>query len=217
MVPMESLTSPVTSDRDTQPQPHAVSGQDTHTAMSDQCVEVSPLHSDPEDTQLICSPPQIQDTGRPASAAFSPPSGPQIVLPGPENPLPQTASSQRLIEPLVQYQVSHQLQVSQALFAHNQGQIQSAVPKPLSQAQASVSRPQAQASISQPQVQAQLSVSQPQSSIHTSAHSSLSPLRVSVSVPQQQPNPTAASAVLSKAGDDSAVQQHTQNSELSAS
>lgn len=206
---MESLASPVTSDRESQPQTHAVSGQDTCTVMSDQCVEVSPLHSDPENTPLICSPSQIQDTGRPAARTFSPPTGPQIALPGPENLVPQTTASQPHSEPLVQYEVPHQLQVSQALFAHNQLQIQSSVSKPLPQAQASVSQPQTQVSASQPQ----LSVSQPQPSIH----SSQSPLPVSVSVPQQQPNPTAASAVLSKAGDDSAVQQHTQNSELSAS
>lgn len=194
---MESLASPVTSDRESQPQTHAVSGQDTCTVMSDQCAEVSPLHSDPENTPLICSPSQIQDTGRPAARTFSPPTGPQIALPGPENSVPQTTASQPHSEPLVQYEVPHQLQVSQALFAHNQLQIQSSVSKPLPQAQASVS--------------------QPQPSNHTSIHSSQSPLPVSVSVPQQQPNPTAASAVLSKAGDDSAVQQHTQNSELSAS
>lgn len=201
---MESLASPVTSDRESQPQTHAVSGQDTCTVMSDQCAEVSPLHSDPENTPLICSPSQIQDTGRPAARTFSPPTGPQIALPGPENSVPQTTASQPHSEPLVQYEVPHQLQVSQALFAHNQLQIQSSVSKPLPQAQASVSQPQ-------------LSVSQPQPSNHTSIHSSQSPLPVSVLVPQQQPNPTAASAVLSKAGDDSAVQQHTQNSELSAS
>lgn len=201
---MESLASPVTSDRESQPQTHAVSGQDTCTVMSDQCAEVSPLHSDPENTPLICSPSQIQDTGRPVARTFSPPTGPQIALPGPENSVPQTTASQPHSEPLVQYEVPHQLQVSQALFAHNQLQIQSSVSKPLPQAQASVSQPQ-------------LSVSQPQPSNHTSIHSSQSPLPVSVSVPQQQPNPTAASAVLSKAGDDSAVQQHTQNSELSAS
>ncbi|XP_026007705.1 BRD4-interacting chromatin-remodeling complex-associated protein isoform X2 [Astatotilapia calliptera] len=203
VVPMESLASPVTSDRESQPQTHAVSGQDTCTVMSDQCAEVSPLHSDPENTPLICSPSQIQDTGRPAARTFSPPTGPQIALPGPENSVPQTTASQPHSEPLVQYEVPHQLQVSQALFAHNQLQIQSSVSKPLPQAQASVSQPQ-------------LSVSQPQPSNHTSIHSSQSPLPVSVSVPQQQPNPTAASAVLSKAGDDSAVQQHTQNKPTAA-
>lgn len=169
--------------------------------MSDQCVEVSPLHSDPDNTQVMCSPPQIQDSGRPASAAFSPQAGSQITLP--ESSVPQTAAPQ----PQAQYQVSHQLQASQALFAQNQVQLQSSVPQPPPQVQASVSQTKVQPSVSQ--VQVQLSVSQPQ----PSAHISPSPLRVSV--PQQQPAPTAASATLSKGRDDSAVQQHTQNSEFS--
>ncbi|XP_028252004.1 BRD4-interacting chromatin-remodeling complex-associated protein [Parambassis ranga] len=184
VVPMESLASPVAANRESQPQTHAVSGQDSHSMMSDQCVEVSPLHSDPDNTQVMCSPPQIQDSGRPASAAFSLQAGSQITLP--ESSVPQTAAPQ----PQAQYQVSHQLQASQALFVQNQVQIQSSVP--------------------QPPPQVQLSVSQPQ----PLAHSRPSPLRVSV--PQQQPAPTAASATLSKGGDDSAVQQHTQNKPTAA-
>ncbi|XP_069567844.1 BRD4-interacting chromatin-remodeling complex-associated protein [Brachyistius frenatus] len=201
VVPMESLASPVSTDRDTQPPTHVVSGQDTCTLMSDQRVEVSPLHSDPEDAPLICSPPQIQDSGRPASDSFSPPAGPQI---GPESSVPQTTvPPQPRIEPLVQYQVPPHLS---QVFAQNQVQIQS---QPTPQVQASVSQPQ-------PQVQIQLSVSQPQPSIHTSVHSSPSPLRASVSVPQQQPDPTAAPAALSAGGDDSAAQQHTQNKPTAA-
>lgn len=202
MVPMESLASPVANERETQPQTHAVPGQETHTAMSDQCVEASPLHSDPEDTPLLCSSPPIQDTGRTAPATFSPPAGPQITLPGPESSVPQTTAPQPLIEPQVQYQVPRQHQVSQALFAQNQVQIQSSVSQSLPQVHVQV----------QAQVQVQPSVTQPQSSTHTSVHSSPSSLLVSVSVPQQQPDPAAAS--LSKGGDDSAVQQHTQNSEF---
>lgn len=198
---MESLASPVASERETQTQTHAVSGQDARTGMSEQCVEASPLPSDPEDAPLICSPPPVQDAERPALASFSPPAGPVITLPGPESSVPQITAPQPHIEPQVQYQVPHQLQVSQALFAQNQVQIQSPVSQPLPQVQASAS-----------QLQVQSSVSQPQSSGDTSAHSSPSPLRVSVSVPQQQPDPTAA--CLSKGGDDSAVQQHTQNSEF---
>lgn len=197
MVPMESLASPVASERETQPQTHAVSGQDTCSVMSDQCVEASPVHSDPGETPLI-SPP-IQDTERPAPTSFSSPAGPQITLPGPETSVPQITSPQPCIEPQVQYQVAHQLQVSQALFAPNQVQIQSSVSQPPPQVQASA-----------PQLQVQSSVSQPQSSVDTPVHSS--PLPVSVLVPQQQPDPSAAG--LSKGGDDSAVQQHTQNSQF---
>ncbi|XP_026163563.1 BRD4-interacting chromatin-remodeling complex-associated protein [Mastacembelus armatus] len=189
VVPMEALTSPLANERETQPQTHAASVQDTHTVMSDQCVEASPLHSDPEDTPLLCSSPQIQDT------TFSPPVAPQITLPVPESPVPQATAPQPHIEPQVQYHVPNQLQVSQALFAQSQVQIQS--------------------SVSQPLPQAQPSVSQPQPSVHASVHSSPSPLRVSVSVPQQQPDATAASASLSKGGD-SAVQQHTQNKPTAA-
>ena len=178
VVPMESLASPVPSERESQPQSHAVSGQDA--VMSDQCVEASPLHSDPGDAPLICPSPPSQDADGSAPATFSPPTGPRITLP--ESSVPQITA------PEVQYQVPHQLQVSPALFAQNQ--IQSSVSQPL------------------PQLQVQLSVPQPQSSVNTSVHSS--PLRVSV--PQQQPEPTAAG--LSKGGDDSAVQQHTQNSEF---
>ncbi|XP_049453099.1 BRD4-interacting chromatin-remodeling complex-associated protein [Epinephelus fuscoguttatus] len=197
VVPMESLASPVANERETQPQTHTVSGQDAHTVMSDQCVEASPLHSNPEDTPLICSSPPVQDSERPAPTSFSP----QITLPGPESSVPQITAPQPRIEPQVQYQVPHQLQVSQALFAQNQVQIQSSVSQPPVQLQVQV------------QVQ-QSSVSQPQSSVNPSVHSSPPPLRVSV--PQQQPDPTAASASLSKGGDDSAVQQHTQNKPTAA-
>lgn len=197
---MESLASPVTSESETQPQAHAVSGQDARTGMPDQCVEASPLHSDPEDTPLICSSPPIQDAERPAPTCFSPPAGPQTALPGPESSVTQVAAPQPRMEPQAQYQVPHQLQVSQALFAQNQAQIQS-----------SVSQPRVQASA--PQLQVQPPVSQPQSSVNTSlVHSSPSPVRVGVSVPQQQPDPTAAG--VSNGGDDSAAQQHTQNSEF---
>ncbi|XP_039993641.1 BRD4-interacting chromatin-remodeling complex-associated protein [Xiphias gladius] len=202
VVPMESLASPVASERETQPQTRAVPGQDTHTVMSEQHVEASPLHSDPEDTPLLCSSPPIQDIGRTASATFSPPAGPQIPLPGPESSVPQTTAPQPLIEPQVQYHAPQQLQVSQALFAQNQVQIQSSVSQPLPQVQVQV------------QVQVQPSVSQPQSSTQTSVRSSPASLLVSGSVPQQRPEPTAAS--LSKGGDDSAVQQHTQNKPTAA-
>ncbi|KAK2826677.1 hypothetical protein Q5P01_020891 [Channa striata] len=203
VVPMESLASPVASERESQPQTRAVSGQDTRTVVSDQCVEASPLPSDAEDAPLLCSSSPIQDTGRPATAAFSPAAGPQITLPGCEGSVLQSAAPQPHTEPQVHYQVPHQLQVPQALFAQNQGQIQSSVSQPLPQMQASLS-------------QVQPSASQPQSSAHTSVHSSPSPRHVSVSVPQQQPDSTAASACLSKGGDDSAVQQHTQNKPTAA-
>ncbi|XP_045918203.1 BRD4-interacting chromatin-remodeling complex-associated protein [Micropterus dolomieu] len=203
VVPLETLASPVANERDTQPQTHAVSGQDTRTVMSDQCVEASPLHSDPEDTPLICPSPPIQDTERLAQTSFSPPAGPRITLPGSESSVPQITAPQLCVEPQVQYQVTHQLQVSQALFGQDQVQIQSSVSQSLPQIQASA-----------PQLQVQSSVSQPQSSVMNSVHSSPSPLRVSVSVPQQQPDPRAAG--LSKGGDDSAVQQHTQNKPTAA-
>ncbi|XP_035850823.1 BRD4-interacting chromatin-remodeling complex-associated protein isoform X2 [Sander lucioperca] len=230
VVPMESLASPVASERETQPQTHALSG----TVMSDQCVQASPLHSDPEDTPLICSPSPIQDSERPAPPSFSP----QITLPGPESSAPR---------PHIEPQVPLQLQVSQALFAQSQVQLLSSVSQPPLQLQSSVSQPppqlqpsvsqsppQLQSSVSQPQLQSslsqpppqlqsslsqpppqlQLSVSQPQSLVNAAVHSSPSPLRVSV--PQQQPDPTAASASLSKGGDNSAVQQHTHNKPTAA-
>ena len=193
---MESLASPVASERETQPQAHAIPGQDAHATMSEQCVEASPLQSDPEDTSLLCSSPPNQDTGRTAVSTFSPPAGPQITLPGPQSSVPQTTAPQPLIEPQVQYQAPHQLQVPQALFAQNQVQIQSPVSQPLPQVQV---QPQPQPSVSQPKVSTQ-----------TSVHSSPSSLLVSVPVPQQQPDPMAAGP--SKGGHDSAVQQHTHNS-----
>ncbi|KAF0043887.1 hypothetical protein F2P81_003045 [Scophthalmus maximus] len=195
VVPMESLASPEADERETQRQTHADPGQDAHTATSDQCVEASPLHSDPEDTPLPCSSPPVQDTERTAPAAFSPPAGPhEITLPGPESSVPQTAAPKLLVEPPAQYQVPPQLQVSF-------GQIQSSASQPLPQVQVQVKV--------QVQVQVQPSVSQPQSSTRQS-----SPALVSVSVPQQQPGPTAAG--LSQGGDKSAVQQHTQNKPTAA-
>ncbi|XP_076605529.1 BRD4-interacting chromatin-remodeling complex-associated protein isoform X1 [Chaetodon auriga] len=185
VVPMESLASPVTNEGEAQPQTHAVSGQDTRAGMPDQRAEASPLHSEPEETPLICSSPPVQDAEGPAPTSFSPPAGPQI-----ESSVAPVTAPQPRVEPQVQYQVSHQLQVSQALFAQSQVQIQSSVP--------------------QPQLQAQASAPQPQSSVHSSP----SPVRVGVSVPQQQPDPTAAG--LSKGEDDSAAQQHTQNKPTAA-
>lgn len=177
MAPVESLASPVTSERQTPPQTRV---QDANAVVSDQHVEASPLHSDPENTPPICPTPPLQDAETPPPASFSPPAGTQIVLPGSEGSVPQP-----LIEPQVQYQVPHQLHVPQALFAQN--------PVPV-----------------QVQVRVQPPVSQPQSSV-----SSPSPRSVSVSLPQQQPD--AAAARVSKEGNDSALQQHTQNSEFQSS
>ncbi|KAM9354084.1 BRD4-interacting chromatin-remodeling complex-associated protein [Pholidichthys leucotaenia] len=205
VVPLEPLTSPVPNNRETQPQTHSVSDPDTSSMMPDQCDEVSPLHSDPEVTSLICPSPQIQDIDKPALATFSPPAETQIALP--ECSVPHTTDPESRVEPMVQYQVPHQLKVSQGLFTHTQTQVQST---------ASQAPPQVQTSVSQPHVQVQVQppVSQSQSTTHTSVHSSSPPLHVSV--PQQQPDPTAASALPSKGGDDSAVQQHTQNKPTAA-
>lgn len=179
MVPMESLASPGPSERETQPQAPGGSGQDPHAVMSDQCVETSSLHSDPEDTPLICSSPPLQDTETPPPPppSFTPPAGAQLALVGPEG-----SAAQPPTEPQVQYQVPRQLHVPQALFAQNPE------PQPLAKVQASAPPPQ------------------------SSVSSCPSPLNVSVSVPQQQPDPTAA-GVSTGGDDDSAVQQHTQNSE----
>lgn len=199
VVPMDALTSPMASERETQAQTHAASGQDTHSVRSDQCAEASPLHSEPEDSPLLCSSPRIEDMGLTVSAVFSPPDAS-------ESSVAQSNAPQPCVEPQVLYQAPHQLQVSQALFAQNQVKIQLSFSKPLAQIHGSV-----------PQIQVQSSVSQPQSSVHTSVQrSSPSPLHVSVSVPQQQLDLKAASASLSKGGDDSAVQQHTLNSEFNS-
>ncbi|KAM4723856.1 BRD4-interacting chromatin-remodeling complex-associated protein isoform 2-T2 [Anableps anableps] len=183
VVPIEPLTSPAGSNRESPPQSGAVSEPDAHV-ISGRCAEVSPHPSDPEDAPMVCSPSLVQDTVRPASATFSPPAG------------PQTSTSQSHMEAQVQYQVPHQHQIPQSLFAETQANVQSCV--------------------SQPPGQVQPSVSQPQSSSCAPSRSSPSPQHVSVPVPQQQTAPTAASALLSKGGDDSAVQQHTQNTPTAA-
>uniref|UniRef100_UPI0037E72CE4 BRD4-interacting chromatin-remodeling complex-associated protein n=1 Tax=Semicossyphus pulcher TaxID=241346 RepID=UPI0037E72CE4 len=128
VVPMESLPSPVTDERETQTQTHAVSGQDSRSVLSDQCVEDSPLHSDPEDTPLICSPAPVQDDERPAPSTFSPPAAP-------ESSAAQITAPPPRIEPQVQYQGPHQVQLSQALFAQDQDQVQSSVSQPPSSVQ----------------------------------------------------------------------------------
>ncbi|KAM3594169.1 uncharacterized protein V6R79_003539 [Siganus canaliculatus] len=184
-VPLEPLPSPGTGDRETQPQVHSASGQDPGTATSDQCVEASPLPSDPEDASLICSSPPVLDPQRAATTCFSPPAANQIPLPGSENSNPQIPAPQPHVEPQVQYQVP------QALFSQNQEQIQASVP---------------QIPASAPQLQVQPSVD-------ASVRSSPSPLRVNVSVPQQQPE---AAAALFTGGDDSAAQQLTQNKPTAA-
>lgn len=184
VVPIEPLTSPGGSDRESQPQSAAVSEPDAHL-ISGHCGEVSPHPSDPVDTPMICSPSLVQDTTRAASTAFSPPAG------------SQTSASVSNMEAQVQYQVPHQHQVPQNFFAETQAN--------------------AEPGVSQPPGQVQLSVSQPQSSSCTPAHGSSSPLCVSVPVPLQQTATTAASALLSEEGDETAVQQHTQNSEFNRS
>ncbi|KAG7510207.1 hypothetical protein JOB18_016079 [Solea senegalensis] len=191
VVPMETLVS--TIERETQPQTHAVPGP---CVTSDQCVEASPLHSDPEDSPLLSSSSSPgQDSGR---TAFSPPAGPHITLPGTEGSIPKTTAPQTLIVQQDQSQVPHQLHVSPALFAPNQVQIQSSVSQPLPQVQ----------------VRVQVPVSKPQPSTHTPVHNSSSLQLVSLLVPQQQPDPTAAG--LCKGGEDSAVQQHTHNKPTAA-
>ncbi|XP_017270766.1 BRD4-interacting chromatin-remodeling complex-associated protein isoform X2 [Kryptolebias marmoratus] len=191
VVPMEPLTSPVADSRKTQPQTGTVSEQEDHVVMSHQSDEVSPHPSDSENTPLICSPTQIQDSTRPASSAFSSP-------PGPEISVSQTSAPH--IEPQVHYQVPHQLQVS---FVETQVNVQSSVSQPPTQVLASV-----------PQVQVQ--VSQHQASGCSSVRSSPSPLCPSISVPQQQTVLTAAPASLSNHGDNFAVHQLPQNKPTAA-
>lgn len=85
VVPIESLTSPVANERE-EVQMHTVIGQaDVLSVMADQCAEASPLHSDLEDTSLLCSSPPVEDTMSTPPASFSPPSGPPLALPGPDN------------------------------------------------------------------------------------------------------------------------------------
>lgn len=164
----------------------------------------------------MSSTPPLQDP----AASFSPHITAQIVLPEPEGSVSQQTQ--------LQYQAPHQ--ISQDCFAQKQ-QIQSSVPHSVLQVEASAppvqssapqpvlqvqaSAPQVQSSVPQPMLQVQASapqvhlyVPQPQSSVNRASQ----PLHVSVSVPQQQPHPVAAG--LSKEGDDSAVQQHTKNSEF---
>lgn len=158
--------------------------------MSDQRVEASPLPSDSEDTALVGSSPPVQDT---APATLSPPAGPEITLSGPQSSVSESTAVQPEPEP----EVPHQLQVPPALFADPH--IHSPVSQPL---------PPAQTSVSHTPVDAVVSQTQP--SVHPSVHSSPSRLHISVSVPQQQPRPTAA--CLSEGGEDSAVLQQSQNS-----
>lgn len=92
--------------------------------------------------------------------------------------------------------------------AHMEAPVQYHVPQSLfAETQANVQ------SVSQPPGQVQPPVSQPPSSSCAPTCRSPSPLHVSVPVPQQQTAP----APLSNEGDDSAVQQHTQNSEFNRS
>ncbi|MEQ2206443.1 hypothetical protein XENOCAPTIV_029358, partial [Xenoophorus captivus] len=119
VVPIESLTSPVVSDREIQPQTSAVSELDAHV-ISGQCGEVSPHPSDLEDPLAICSPSLVHDTVKPAPTTYSPPPG------------PQTSASQSHMEAQVQYQVPHQHQVPQSFFAETQVNVQSSVSQPQS-------------------------------------------------------------------------------------
>ncbi|XP_041669143.1 BRD4-interacting chromatin-remodeling complex-associated protein [Cheilinus undulatus] len=113
VVPMESLDSPVDNETQTQTQTQEVSVQDS--VLSDPCVDDSPLHSDPTDTPLICSPPPVRDTETPAPTSFSPPSAS-------ESSVHPTPAPQPHIESQIHYQVPHQ--VSQASFVQKAGQLQ---------------------------------------------------------------------------------------------
>lgn len=156
--------------------------------MLHQSDKVSPHPSDSENTQLVCSPTQSQDSFRPATSTSSSPTGP-------EGSASQTSSPQAHIGSQVHYQVPHQHQVSKTL-----GNVQSSVLQPPHQVQALV-----------PQVQ----VSHDQPSGCCVVRSSPPPMCLSISVPQQQIIPTSAPASLSKHGDNVAVQQLPQNSEFS--
>lgn len=213
MVPLETLASPVTSERETKSQ---TCGEDNHAVIPDQCVEASPLHPGPEDASLMSSTAPLQDP----PASFSPNITVQIVLPEPEGSVSQQSQ--------LQYQAPHQ--ISKDFFAQKQ-QIESTVPHSVLQIEASASpvqssvqqpvlqvqasTPPVQSSVAQPELHVQASTPPVQSSVpqpRSSVNAPSQPLHISVSVPQQQPHPVAAG--LSKEGDDSAVQQHTKNSEF---
>ncbi|CAB1449633.1 unnamed protein product [Pleuronectes platessa] len=149
-------------------------------------VTSSPLSSDPEDPPLLCSSPPHLPQDTGTTAPAAF-SPPAGAQTTP--PAPERSAPQPLIESQAQYQAPLQLQVSQALFDQNQVQLQSSVPQPRSS-------------------------SQTPAHISSSSSSSSSPVLVSVPVPQQQPDPPAAR--LSKGGDDSAVQQQTQNKPTAA-
>ncbi|KAM4540834.1 BRD4-interacting chromatin-remodeling complex-associated protein isoform 3-T4 [Fundulus diaphanus] len=109
VVPIEPLNSPAGSDGESRPQTGAVSEADAHV-LPGRCGEVSPHPSDPEDTPPTRSPSLVRDTAGPAPATFSPPAG-----------LQSHAEAQ------VQYQVPHQHQVPQGLFAETQANVHSSV------------------------------------------------------------------------------------------
>lgn len=127
--PVEMLASPVPRERETCPQTRdTVDG----ALMPDQCVEVSPPLSDPEDTPIISPTPPLQDAE--TAANFSPPTSAPIGLAGPEGSVPH--------RPPLQYQRSHQ--ITKALFAPKQ-QIQ----PPVSQVQVPVPQPAADSAVQQ--------------------------------------------------------------------
>ncbi|TNM96039.1 hypothetical protein fugu_017122, partial [Takifugu bimaculatus] len=124
--PGEMLASPVPRDRETRPETRdPVDG----ALMPDQCVEVSPPLSDPEDTPIISSTPPLQDAE--TAANFSPPTSAPIGPAGPEGSVPH--------RPPLQYQGSHQ--ITEALFAPKQ-QIQPPVSQVQVQVQVQVPAPQ---------------------------------------------------------------------------
>ncbi|KAM6968447.1 LOW QUALITY PROTEIN: BRD4-interacting chromatin-remodeling complex-associated protein [Tautogolabrus adspersus] len=177
-VPMESLNSPVPDETGTRPETCAFSVQDSHSVLSDPCVEDSPLHSDQEDTQLIYSPlAPVPETETPVPTSFSPPAAP-------ESSVPQTTASQPCNESQVQYQIPHQ--VSQALLAQKTGPIQQC----LSQPQSSVQNSPPPLRVSVPQQPSDL----------TAAPASLSTGADEPAVQQHTHNkPTAALVIESKA------------------
>ncbi|XP_034015828.1 BRD4-interacting chromatin-remodeling complex-associated protein isoform X2 [Thalassophryne amazonica] len=137
-VQLETLDSPVVSEMENQPQTPADADPASCTVMADQCVEASPLPSDPEDTPLLSSSPSTQDTA-----------GPLFTMSEPESSGPQPTVTISHMEPQLQYQGPQQ--VSQSMF--DQTQVQPPVSLPLVHTLASSSSSPLCVSVSVPQQQ----------------------------------------------------------------
>ena len=169
MVPLEALSSPPDTDKEVKAE--VQSGKDVSSVQTDQCVVASPLGSELDDSSQLCSSPSLTDS---TQIFTSPTQRPELSATSPQTKPP----------------AHYQLQLQQALFLHQQEQIQ----PPQTQILNCTSQPkvQVQTTALHSQVKPIVQVQSPEVQ---SVAQTPSPAPVPPPVPVSQPDPAAATTV----------------------